>query len=299
MWNEINVKCFLEVAKTLNFTAAAANLYMTQQAVSKQVSALENYLGFALFQRSHHAVRLTEEGARLAVLLQRFEVELEETLLSCRAVRRQRNNALKFGFPSRTFFRGTSPAEAYYAMREQIPDFSAEGEMHSPGTLLRRLADRNLDIVVVPEHMLGKSREFCTLPLQDMSVNLLISEKLAQACENPSFECFSGYPLLLAEADSAVVEQYGAPEFYLRFGFHPEQVNVRSNMDAVFLGMELGLGVALGSDFSAIDGLPIAAYPSGYREKLLCVWRWDGNRALCEKYAKCLADAFKKIELKK
>ena len=34
------IQIFLEVANCLNFTRAAENLYMTQQAVTKQIAAL-------------------------------------------------------------------------------------------------------------------------------------------------------------------------------------------------------------------------------------------------------------------
>ena len=44
--------CFLEVANVLSFTTAAHNLYMSQQAVTKQIAALERELGFKLFNRS-------------------------------------------------------------------------------------------------------------------------------------------------------------------------------------------------------------------------------------------------------
>ncbi|MBZ8131867.1 LysR substrate-binding domain-containing protein [Afifella sp. IM 167] len=56
---------FEAAARLESFTLAAAELGLTQAAVSKQVRALERDLGTALFERRNRAVFLTEEGRRL------------------------------------------------------------------------------------------------------------------------------------------------------------------------------------------------------------------------------------------
>ena len=55
-------RIFFEVAKTGNISKAAANLYMSQPAVSKAVSKLEDNLGLSLFERKSRGVKLTVEG---------------------------------------------------------------------------------------------------------------------------------------------------------------------------------------------------------------------------------------------
>ena len=55
---------FVEVANCLSFTTAAKNLYISQQAVSKQIDALEEELGFPLFYRTTRQVVLTPAGSR-------------------------------------------------------------------------------------------------------------------------------------------------------------------------------------------------------------------------------------------
>ena len=59
------VRAFEAAARTENFTAAAAELGMTQAAVSYQVKSLEERLGAPLFVRERGRVRLTPLASRL------------------------------------------------------------------------------------------------------------------------------------------------------------------------------------------------------------------------------------------
>jgi LysR family glycine cleavage system transcriptional activator len=59
------VRAFEAAARAENFTAAAAELGMTQAAVSYQVKSLEERLGAPLFVRERGRARLTPLGARL------------------------------------------------------------------------------------------------------------------------------------------------------------------------------------------------------------------------------------------
>ena len=59
------IRAFEAAARTENFTAAAAELGMTQAAVSYQVKSLEERLGAPLFVREKGRARLTPLGQRL------------------------------------------------------------------------------------------------------------------------------------------------------------------------------------------------------------------------------------------
>lgn len=56
------LKGFEAAARTLSFTKAAAELFVTQSAISRQVKALEQQLEVELFRRRHRALLLTEAG---------------------------------------------------------------------------------------------------------------------------------------------------------------------------------------------------------------------------------------------
>ncbi len=59
--------CFEAAARHESYTRAAQELALTQGAVSRQITALESFLGLALFRRTRHGVALTERGADYAL----------------------------------------------------------------------------------------------------------------------------------------------------------------------------------------------------------------------------------------
>jgi DNA-binding MarR family transcriptional regulator len=56
---------FEAAARTLSFTKAAEELFVTQSAVSRQIKALEDNLGLRLFERRPRSLALTENGQAL------------------------------------------------------------------------------------------------------------------------------------------------------------------------------------------------------------------------------------------
>src|SRR2546423_4558914 len=53
---------FEAAARHLSFARGAAELFLTQSAVSRQIQALEQFVGVSLFERRHKALKLTEAG---------------------------------------------------------------------------------------------------------------------------------------------------------------------------------------------------------------------------------------------
>lgn len=79
------VRVFEAAARHENFTRAAAELGMTQAAVSYQLKLLEERLGVALFRREKKGVVLTEAGARAAATISRAFDGLDAAFAGLRA----------------------------------------------------------------------------------------------------------------------------------------------------------------------------------------------------------------------
>jgi len=76
--NRQELTCFLMVAEQKSFTLAAQKLFMTQPAVSSQISHLEKSLGLTLFVRNYHEIIVTPEAEILIPLAKRLLTDLRQ-----------------------------------------------------------------------------------------------------------------------------------------------------------------------------------------------------------------------------
>ncbi len=89
----MNTKYFesaLELAKTKNFNRAAENLYITQPALTYQINALEEEVGFRIFDRSGKGAALTPAGEQFITSLRDITAQLK------RAVEQGQNFAFRY-----------------------------------------------------------------------------------------------------------------------------------------------------------------------------------------------------------
>jgi DNA-binding transcriptional LysR family regulator len=74
------LRCFEVAARLLSFTKAAAELSLTQGAVSQHIRHLEDRLGYALFTRKHRSLVLTQKGAALFECARNAFLSIETTI---------------------------------------------------------------------------------------------------------------------------------------------------------------------------------------------------------------------------
>lgn len=83
------LQAFDAAARHLSFTKAAAERFVTQSAISRQIKALEDDLGVALFHRRHRALDLTDDGRRLSDAVRGAFDGLRKTMVRIRAPQRR------------------------------------------------------------------------------------------------------------------------------------------------------------------------------------------------------------------
>lgn len=78
------LQAFISVAELQSFSRAAEHLHLTQPAVSKRISCLEQALGLKLFDRIGHRIHLSPAGASLLPRAKRLLYDLEDAVTELR-----------------------------------------------------------------------------------------------------------------------------------------------------------------------------------------------------------------------
>ncbi|MET4023781.1 LysR family transcriptional regulator [Bradyrhizobium sp. S3.2.12] len=91
------VRYFLALARTLNFTRAAQECNVSQPALTKAVHKLEQELGSALIHRERHLTQLTELGKMILPTLEEIFAAAEAVRLQARSYQKKTVARLKIG----------------------------------------------------------------------------------------------------------------------------------------------------------------------------------------------------------
>lgn len=111
------LRYFLAVARTANFSRAAEQCRVAQPSLSQQIKKLEDELGERLFERTKRAVSLTPAGQRLRAHAERVMDELEQARASvCEGGGTVRGRVAL----------GVLPTVAPFYLPERLRDFAAE-----------------------------------------------------------------------------------------------------------------------------------------------------------------------------
>ena len=160
MLNENWVRCFLAVARTGSFTGAAKELYMSQQAVSKQVRRLEEELEHPLFLRTTQSVTLTDAGEKYYQMFLKWSVDYD-TVRQLVDRMDARENRLRIGMLKR-MNSGRVP-EAVHGFRELFPDCVVAISHADAVDLLDQLEKDDIDIAILYDDFIKERKSFKNL----------------------------------------------------------------------------------------------------------------------------------------
>jgi DNA-binding transcriptional LysR family regulator len=112
-----DVASFVAVAELGGFGVAAQQMNLSQPALSRRIQKLEETLGVALLERTTRKVGLTTVGREFLPKARRLLDDLEESLLSVRAIAERRTGQVSVA---------CVPTAAYYFLPEVIRSFNEE-----------------------------------------------------------------------------------------------------------------------------------------------------------------------------
>lgn len=241
-----HVQYFLIVARTLNFTQAAQELFITQPSLSKQIRQLEESLDIRLFNRNTKSVQLTPGGQLLYHHMQQMIQQLDEVIDQARVQNLCCKHTIKLGILEMGgVIEYVMPLLETYA--QISPGLNLQYEVYSFNRLKQKLRDKELDVIFSFSSEVPMQQGYVTETLRDLELNVIISRK------NPLSRCKD-----VSVADLKNEEFYllsdsfsdCAGEYILRHcraeGFTPRKTQSYPNLTSLFLALSQGTGVTLG-----------------------------------------------------
>lgn len=141
------IRSFLILADTLNFHIAASQLFLTQQAVSQQISALEDELGFRLFIRNTRHVQLTSAGILFRREFSQLQRRAEDCIAQIRALDQPLGTYFRIGF-LRQYPRSRLVVPLTTTLKNAFPELQFQIQLLDFSDLRRDLEEGKLDLCI-------------------------------------------------------------------------------------------------------------------------------------------------------
>jgi len=293
MMNEQKIRVFLSLANTLNFTETANELFITQQAVSKHISQMEEHLGFRLFVRSTHNVQLTAAGERCKVFFHEEMIRFSDFISAEREFQSKLSKSIRIGYNDWLDL-GDRISTAWLRFHRAYPDISHIPERQPPDMLQSKLRNGELDIVLMLRRFLRQESGLTIAELTELPMSIMVSDSLAAQGIPLDKRHLSAQPLLInafsAETFSETVAR--AKREMALFGLENENIVVTPNRDSVYTAVETGSGIATVCDAARISS-GIRMLPTDVTDTLVCVCLESNRRKLVHNYIEILKDTFK------
>jgi LysR family transcriptional regulator, low CO2-responsive transcriptional regulator len=199
MLNINQLRAFYHAAKSLSFSAAAEDLFVTQPAVTKQVKLFEEFCNLKLFKRRKSRLYLTDEGKKVLVYASRiFELEKQlEDALS--AIQNQKQGSLRIG-TTKTYAKYFMP-RLLAPFQKSFPGVIIDLDEGSSLSMTESLLDFRNALAIVAKVLDHPDITFRPLMLEEVIV--IASPEHRLAGEGPvGLESLAGHPLVMKEYGS-------------------------------------------------------------------------------------------------
>jgi DNA-binding transcriptional LysR family regulator len=174
----LNIRAFLMVAETGSFSRSAEKLFITQPAISKRISTLEQALDCKLFDRLGKSVRLTQAGNALIPSYRRILDEMDEAQRIISNLRAEISGQLKFGTSHHIGLHRLPPVLHRYT--KQFPDVELDIQFmdSEQAAALILKGEIELALITLPDAI---DKPFKTIPIWSDPMKCVVAKQHALA----------------------------------------------------------------------------------------------------------------------
>lgn len=267
--------CFLAVAEHRSFSKAASALYVSQPAVSKNISTLEAEIGTTLFDRQGKYISLTRAGDILYRFFIEYQRELSMALERISALNREgHSGSINIGCDI-TWNAGHFYPRLVRHFNIHYPGIRLNIEGCEPENFLTALRKKELDLVIMHTDDTKKQPDIEVAPLLSIGCGFVCSSLiLPKDCTEPQLRDLESFPFLLVEnpidKHSNYIYKHVISSLCEKEGFTPRFSNSKS-LSAAVMDISCGKGVMLAYDWTACISNPEFRYISTGELTSLCL----------------------------
>ena len=255
--NRMQIKCFLALAQTQNFTKAAEQLYISQPGLSHQIVSLERELNTQLFVRNQKAVHLTPAAKLLAKELPALDKEYEDLIQRVQAVGRGHSGSLTIGTLESQWLGGKF-ADLCCAFVQKYPNIDLQLRSGAFSDIRRWLSRGEVDIGLTLQFDIADVSDLQWLSFDDDYARFAVSRRLPLGQkEHITWEDVMGETLLLISPDDSRAGASLSGDLIKNQNLSPKQIRYAPNLSTVMLWIEAGLGVGIINHHSSIASNPM------------------------------------------
>ncbi len=158
------IECFLIVSEKLSFTKAGEILYVSQPAISRRISLLEEEIGVKLFYRNNSKLELTAAGTSFAQLFRKFLDDYNQTLAASQKANSQIEGNIRIGCADGW---DISPfySKAKEFLKSVYPNINLSLDFYDHEDLIKKITKRELDLVIDQQELFSEATKICLAPL--------------------------------------------------------------------------------------------------------------------------------------
>ncbi len=250
--NYNKLKYFYEVARTLNQTKTAQDMYMSQSTLSKHIIDLEKDFDTALFIRTNRDLVLTPAGHILLNFCNTFFPKENEVYNSIKMATKAGKQPLRIAFMGLN-----TPLSEYKKKFSGVcPDIDLQFERINWDRILTSVHHEDVDagIILSLDNIYPQNISYCTIDTKGIGVVMPTDHPFA-ALNSLRLDELHGETFLLEERDSSSTQYNSTFRFCEEAGFTPKIGGIFPNVETVLLMVQAGLGIALLSGFAPIQGV--------------------------------------------
>lgn len=254
--NTTQIKCFLALADTLNFTKAAEQLYMSQPGLSRQIVSLERDLNTQLFIRDQKSVRLTPAAALLAQELGGIEAAYENLISRVQSVGMGYSGSMTLGVLEGQWI-GDAFTDFCSRFMEAYPNIDFQIQQGSFSDLRRKLLSGEIDVAMTIQFDVADMEGIVTRRYDSDQAVFAVSRRLPLGQkEHITFDdMLEGTFILISPEDSRTGTELTL-EHFRKIGRSPRRIRYAPNLSTMMLWIEAGMGVGVINHQSSIAGNP-------------------------------------------